>query len=427
MKKRGGFLLKRGKFKGFTLLELIIVVAIFAVIMFSVVQLIDPVSKFFVRSSNFESTNACVDNMTRAIEGNLKYADRVRAYAYFNPGDVTSTGLISDISTATHDHIEEFYNDFFKDRGFMSCKGTIHVLIFQNSVYGSADDIAMLNSIGTLSEYADQKRNSGRITHLTFEFDNYASKVNFFSSLPETDGYGSFTDMYANGNAETWYVNQKLYGNYDYRFMLGNSKIGLGADETTTTASATTTTSTTTSTTLTSGSGSAVTTTGAVPIVFDPSDFVIRIEASEIRKNNEGSGLIRMAPSGSSLASFTMKNVLDNTNTYSVPLMDTVLKAINPSTELSPMVNPIYVDKYMVDKQVSRFSPLQNGPDKPDDLSNITGKFDGFYFIYTLPDECFNLDQYAGYSNFADAFRYYIQTSGTGTYMTTAATSTSTT
>ena len=67
--------------KGFTLIELVIVLALFSIVMFSVLQLLDPVSKFFVRSSNYETTTACIDNIKRAIEGNLKYADRVRVFS----------------------------------------------------------------------------------------------------------------------------------------------------------------------------------------------------------------------------------------------------------------------------------------------------------------------------------------------------------
>ena len=49
------------RLKGFTLVELVIVMALFSLIMFSVLQLLIPVSRFFVRSGNFESATACMD------------------------------------------------------------------------------------------------------------------------------------------------------------------------------------------------------------------------------------------------------------------------------------------------------------------------------------------------------------------------------
>ena len=104
------------KLKGFTLLELIIVMAIFSIIMYSAVQLLAPVSKFFVRSSNFENTTACMDNMRRCIEGNLKYADRVRAYNSFVPytyNDATYQSI-----TPTNDlldNVKDFYIEFVGD------------------------------------------------------------------------------------------------------------------------------------------------------------------------------------------------------------------------------------------------------------------------------------------------------------------------
>ena len=47
--------MKQKQLKGFTLVELVVVMAIFSMIMFGAMQLMDPVSKIFQRTSNYET------------------------------------------------------------------------------------------------------------------------------------------------------------------------------------------------------------------------------------------------------------------------------------------------------------------------------------------------------------------------------------
>ena len=140
----------KNSLKGFTLVELVIVMALFSLIMFSVLQLLTPVSKFFVRSANFETTTACLDNMKRAIEGNLKYADRVRCYVNFNPYEAPHASITEADYEPSADlmaHVQDFYDEFFGRRKsanaqdlagedglrqYIDCRGTIYVLVFDN-------------------------------------------------------------------------------------------------------------------------------------------------------------------------------------------------------------------------------------------------------------------------------------------------------
>jgi len=68
------------KLKGFTLVELVIVMAIFTIIMAAVMALIDPVSKLMKKTTIQEANAAAVDNVKRYIEGNLKYANAIEAH-----------------------------------------------------------------------------------------------------------------------------------------------------------------------------------------------------------------------------------------------------------------------------------------------------------------------------------------------------------
>ena len=312
---------KERRIKGFTLLELIIVLALFSLIMFSVVQLLDPVSKFFVRSSNFEDTTACVDNMKRAIEGNLKYADRIRGYRGYQPyTDISTFSPSTDLTN----QVIDFYDLFFDDRQFLDCAGTIYVLCFDNTVRQSDADILGMDQ---LSDYTSSKSNAGMMLMYTYTFDNCPGGVIQPDSafLPADIAYSCVPPT-------DWYVNQKLYGNYDYNFSLDTSIV---ADD---------------------------------PTIFNPSDFVITISMTEIRRNGSG-GLIRVPVAETNAASFSMKNVLDVNSSYAEPAFD--FKLTLDSTAADPL------DSYNQGALIPRYAPM-------DVLSGSS--YDGFYFIFTLPE-----------------------------------------
>ncbi len=334
--------MKKHNRKGFTLIELIIVLALFSIVMYSVVRLIDPVTKFFVRSSNFENTSACVDNMKRCIEGNLKYANRVRAYSGFSP---YTYNTVNEIETSTYDpsatltgQVQAFYNEFFLDRKFLDSSGTIYVLVFDNTriipdgIYDPNPPHAGstgLHKYGLLSDIADNQLNSGKMVLYEYTFNNYGSGLDMTPTVTP------------------WYVNQKLYGAFEYRFTLGS----FAAAATTTTTAA--------------GGGGG----GTPTATFDPSDCTITITMNEIRKDN--TGLVRQESYESQTASFSMKNVLDGTKKYTTPLSDYITKESATYTNVA--------DKYYVDPTpIPRYK----------ELNRYTGSdpFDGFYFIYTLAE-----------------------------------------
>lgn len=350
--------MKKRVHKGFTLLELVIVMALFSLVMYSVAKLIAPVSKYFVRSSNYESTTACVDNMKRAIEGNLKFADRVRCYSDFAPCTTAPHSGESDDYTASPALIEQvnmFWTDFFMNRQYIDYRGTIYVLAFDNTVYESN-----LTGYDTLSSFSDDKLNAGQIIRFEFHFGKTEGLVpsehttltdgtpkfyyEYFSAANKGTGDGQYS-------VTPWYVNQKMYGNYEYQFSLGSyANLGAGAE-------------------------------------FDPSNCTINIEAYELQRN-PGKGLTLVSAPNKSTASFSMKNVLDATVKYTKPLFDY-------KTLLNPSAAEPY-EKVITDPTpVSRYTATvkNSGPAwHSSQVKSITGSTEaedlksGFYFIYTLPD-----------------------------------------
>lgn len=374
------------KLKGFTLVELVIVMAMLTIIMYSVTQLVDPVSKYFVRSSNFESTTACIDNITRAIEGNLQYADRVRAFANTDPGtivslnefksgsDLLNTAGSTYVSAALQQQVQDFYTDYFENRAFLGCRGKIHVMIFDNE--SRPDNAVDPMSYTKLGDYSKHYANTGRIIMLSFDFDNYDPNKNTKDKVLNTV------------EAQGWYVNQKLYGNFDYKYTLGDASIDHAITTAAVTTIATVATTTVTTDVQTDESGNVITGTTTEPaatkpaaIVFNPSDFVIKIDMNEVRRSRAGGTLHLeriLDETVSNTFACTMKNVLNNTNRYSTAGIDMILGA----TYTGDSPNPTGTPSYTVTRYMPRYDGLQTGSDT----------YTGFYFIYTLPDEILNLD-----------------------------------
>ncbi|MBR6420511.1 MAG: prepilin-type N-terminal cleavage/methylation domain-containing protein [Oscillospiraceae bacterium] len=342
--------------KGFTLIELIIVLALFSIIMFSAVRMLDPVTKFYVRSSNFESTTACIDNMKRSIEGNLKYVNRIRGYAYYKPySDTVSYTDTPDVSAELQEHVKAFYEYFFENRRAIDSAGYIYVLAFDNTAVSEAT--LRTDTYQVVSDFTNAHVNSGKMILYKFWFNNYDPNhdewnevVNSINDTTiDTATYSSWLPVSSVDTGVTdWYVNEKLYGNFDYRFDLMDST---GALMETYTDLAT----------------------------FNPADFTIAISMSELRVNKEAAGLIRVPSTERAVSSFSMKNVLDASAAYSSPGLDYLLTANHDESD------PDLV--YSADTRV-RFAAIDMNPATSYDAHTSTWNFpfDGFYFIYTLPE-----------------------------------------
>lgn len=348
------------KLKGFTLLELIIVMAIFSIIMYSAVQLLDPVSKFFVRSSNFENTTACIDNMRRCIEGNLKYADRVRVYFHQTPYTYASDFKSVTPTAQLEKNVGDFYDTFFANRQFLDVEGNIYVLVFDNTLI---EDDTALKTHTKLSEYTSKQINQGKLVLFTYPYD------------ARTD---TASTVVAKGTYDLWSVNQKLYGNFDYSFSMSELKdaaIQQAIDNPFVTTASTSSVATTTATTATDINGTIVT---AAPFVqeeyarFNPQDFTIRIDCREIRRSPNG--LIRKDTGTSSVASFSMKNVLNAADGFRTAAVDYV-----PTLSAGVDVNASEGFSYTIARKPARFKDI--------DPAEVGTDSNFFYFIFTVPDD----------------------------------------
>ena len=71
---------KRKNLKGFTLLELILVMAIFGILMAAVMSIIQPLNKLSKRASIQEANASAVDNIKNYFESSLRYSDCIEVF-----------------------------------------------------------------------------------------------------------------------------------------------------------------------------------------------------------------------------------------------------------------------------------------------------------------------------------------------------------
>ena len=137
----------RKKLKGFTLIELIIVLAIFGIILSVVMSLIDPVSKVMKRASTKERTAAYSDNICEYITNSVTYARFVRVYegGFVQNDDlgkqeaIAGDNLLEQERNAAKLLIEQMLNDAVDCKGD-PVRGTVHVLKFINDDIDSTGD-----------------------------------------------------------------------------------------------------------------------------------------------------------------------------------------------------------------------------------------------------------------------------------------------
>ncbi|MBQ8905423.1 MAG: prepilin-type N-terminal cleavage/methylation domain-containing protein [Ruminococcus sp.] len=95
--------------RGFTLLELVIVMAIFSIIMFGALQLIEPVRELYLRTNNYESTATAVDNMRTYLEGNVGPVEFLHVYNGTLYGNESGTAQVITEKEAVEKFIRHYH------------------------------------------------------------------------------------------------------------------------------------------------------------------------------------------------------------------------------------------------------------------------------------------------------------------------------
>lgn len=125
--------------KGFTLVELIVVMAVFGIIMLGAMQFLSPVSRMMKGASLQEANSATVDNIKRYFEGTLRYASAINIHN----GDLSeldASGTSYVVLSGTEEErqkkaVTNFVNSYFRnkvDSNDRPVKGEVHLMKIDN-------------------------------------------------------------------------------------------------------------------------------------------------------------------------------------------------------------------------------------------------------------------------------------------------------
>ncbi len=132
----GTILNRKRKQKGFTLIELIIVLAIFSIILTLVLSFIDPVAKLMSKASIKERTAAYVDNIEEYVDNSIHYAKFIRVYEGGFTDAVEQSVAASDEQAAVKSFVDWFFGGVVDPNGD-PIKGKVRVMkLINNNVAG---------------------------------------------------------------------------------------------------------------------------------------------------------------------------------------------------------------------------------------------------------------------------------------------------
>jgi len=87
---------KKKKLKGFTLIEMVVVIAIFGMIMAAALTMIDPINKVYTNAYMENDSQSIGENLRRYVGDQLQYADRMYLYTEMQMDDATVAAQVDD-------------------------------------------------------------------------------------------------------------------------------------------------------------------------------------------------------------------------------------------------------------------------------------------------------------------------------------------
>lgn len=204
--------MKKKKLKGFTLVELVIVMAIFTILMAAVMALIDPVARMMKKATVQEANAAAVDNVKRYIEGNLKYANAIEAHIgaltdTMNPVDPldisTDVAKNKAIETVAKNFAQQYYINKCDDNN-KPFQGKIRIMEIDNLNGGRINEYVIDFEAGyTYVKAGDDITNSD-------EYKQFKIKENEPPTLKDIDSDGDIIEV------NTDVINPAYYEHYRF-------------------------------------------------------------------------------------------------------------------------------------------------------------------------------------------------------------------
>lgn len=202
---------KRKALKGFTLIEMMIVVAIFGMIIAVVLGMVDPVRKVYNNTYNEADTQAISENLRRYVGDQIQYADRMALY----------TGMALDGAATDENSVEYQVNEFRKRYYFVS----------------KTEDV---NVGGTLTPFTKERiypyaRFKGHDEVFVLHISNPLMDLSTTSTLPVSSRLGTVTlTTYTGGtvtSSRVWSSNTDYYDDYAFDISLQTVASVAGTDD----------------------------------------------------------------------------------------------------------------------------------------------------------------------------------------------------
>lgn len=126
---------KKAMKKGFTLVELVVVMAIFSILLVGVMSLVTPVSKIFKNTALSEKTYSYTNNIQLYVQSKLEYADNLWVYT----SDILGSGSAvtdSDIASKAEEFRQTYYDHLAtaeSDSAVHPTEGNVYVMRLINN------------------------------------------------------------------------------------------------------------------------------------------------------------------------------------------------------------------------------------------------------------------------------------------------------
>ncbi len=176
---------KKKALKGFTLIELIIVMAIVSILMLAVMKVSQPAIKIMNNTANSEKTYGYTDNIRSYLQAQLEYADALWVVPESQFGSASFISMrhppvSGAVTTVELDDLDDAVYDFFDENYF----GTVTY-----SGSGSSEfDIRPMRGIVNvlrLVNHDDGTFKAGQVTLRSYTFDSYSGAYDSPSGISE--------------------------------------------------------------------------------------------------------------------------------------------------------------------------------------------------------------------------------------------------
>lgn len=129
------------KFSGFTLIEMIIVIATFSIIMFGAMSLVNPVMRMMMNAETHENGSAAVKHISTILENELSSAEAITLYEVDadKAADAAAIGYCNDYAS---EFLQKYYPQILKSGSTATdveyAKGKVHALVIYNGTKDTA-------------------------------------------------------------------------------------------------------------------------------------------------------------------------------------------------------------------------------------------------------------------------------------------------